>query len=150
MILIAGLLLVGISQSNAQQGWGKNQDDVYEDRRGDNRGYDRNNGNWNNDNRNNGNWNNGNGYGRGQGRSNIDDRQYVQQHRIYRGMRDGSLRPWEAQRLQRELDRIERMEWAFRRNDGRLDYRERQILDRELDRLSYNTYADRRNWNNRY
>lgn len=82
---------------------------------------------------------------------NVDERQYVQQSRIYRGLRDGSLNRWEAQRLQRELSRVEQMEWSFRRNDGRLDGRERRILDGELDRLAWAVRRERndgdRRWN---
>ncbi len=74
----------------------------------------------------------------------IEQRQWNQQHRIHRGIRDGSLTPGEATRLSREQFRIERMERRFRA-DGRFTCRERARVHHRLNRSSRHIHRGRHN-----
>src|SRR5262249_61276208 len=58
----------------------------------------------------------------------IDSREAYEQREIDRGIRNGSLTPGEASRLQRNLDRVERYEDRARA-DGHVSGYERQRLD---------------------
>lgn len=64
----------------------------------------------------------------------ISERVDRAQERIEQGVRSGSLTRDEAHSLKRELRRV-REDDDRARADGHLDHRERERLDRELDRL---------------
>jgi hypothetical protein len=74
----------------------------------------------------------------------INQRQYNQQNRIYRGVRNGSLTPRELSRLERQQGRIQAQESRFR-SDGHLSYRERRILHHRLNNSSHNIYRAKHN-----
>jgi hypothetical protein len=86
----------------------------------------------------------------------IDAREDWQQDRIDQGIRDGSLTPGEANRLERGEQRIERYEQRARA-DGNVSPYERQRLDNMLDREGHAIYrethdgqrADGRGWGDR-
>jgi len=91
-----------------------------------------------------------------QSMSSIDAREAYEQREIDRGIRDGSLTPGEAARLERGMDRIGRYEDRARA-DGRVSPYERQRLDGMLDREQRSIYrethdgqrADGRGWGDR-
>jgi len=73
--------------------------------------------------------------GRGQeGVQNINQRLRSAHEGIERGIRSGALTREEANRLRDDLDYV-RHEEARMKADGRLNHQERQRLDQELDRL---------------
>jgi hypothetical protein len=68
-----------------------------------------------------------------------------QQHRIYRGVKNGSISPKEYRRLERRQDNIE----AARRRDihsgGKLTQGEKHRLNHRLNRLSKTIYRTKHN-----
>lgn len=72
----------------------------------------------------------------------IDQRRANEERRIANGLRDGSLTPREAARLQREQTRISREEQRFL-SDGHLSPRERRHLLRDEHRTSRHTWRER-------
>jgi hypothetical protein len=69
-----------------------------------------------------------------EGVQNINQRIRIANDGIERGIRSGALTREEAHALRKELDYVHNEE-ARMRADGRLNYQERQRLDQELDRL---------------
>ena len=67
------------------------------------------------------------------GMSGIDQRQFRQEQRIEHGVRTGQLTPREAVRLNRQQERIERLEYLARA-DGYVTPRERERLQSALQR----------------
>ena len=67
---------------------------------------------------------------------------------IDQGVRNGALTRAEASRLRRQLWRIERTEYNYRR--GGLSWRERQDLQRRYDELSRHIRTQRHDWQRRY
>jgi hypothetical protein len=76
-----------------------------------------------------------------QSMSSIDAREAYEQREIDRGIRNGSLTPNEAYRLQNGLDRVERYEQRARA-DGIVTPYEHQRLDRMLDREQHSIYRE--------
>jgi len=72
----------------------------------------------------------------------VDDRLSNQAERISEGIRDGSLTPAEAARLQREQARIGREEQRFKA-DGSLSPSERRRLMRDEERASRDIWRER-------
>ena len=72
---------------------------------------------------------------------NIDQREAVQEQRIREGLRNGTLTPQEAGRLEAEQQRIRAAE-ARMRADGRLDSRERRRLERMQDKAGRDIYRE--------
>lgn len=75
----------------------------------------------------------------------INQRQDWQDRRIDRAFARGALTYREAQRLEAEARRIERLEWSFRR-DGHFSRQERRIVQRELDDLNWQINRATNNW----
>ena len=73
------------------------------------------------------------------GHRGINARQYREQHRINRGIRNGELTRFEARRLQTRLARIGRYE-SRARSDAYLSLRERARLHHQLNRESRAIY----------
>jgi len=65
----------------------------------------------------------------------VDARQHQQQRRIERGLYSGRLSPSELNKLQRNQQKIARLEHRFK-SDGWLSHSEQRILDKKLDRVS--------------
>ena len=65
----------------------------------------------------------------------VDARQHQQQRRIEHGIYSGRLSPSELNKLQRNQEKIARLEYRFK-SDGRLSHSEQRILDKKLDRVS--------------
>ena len=65
----------------------------------------------------------------------FDVRQDRQEARIEQGIQSGALTRKEARVLQRDQERLERLEWRLRR-DGSLSRKDRRILQAEYDELS--------------
>ncbi len=74
----------------------------------------------------------------------IEQRQLNQQQRIYNGVRNGSLTPGEAARLEREQARIERQERRLKA-DGDFTPRERASVQKHLNRSSKHVYRAKHN-----
>lgn len=72
----------------------------------------------------------------------VDDRLSNQAERISEGIRDGSLTPAEAARLQREQSRLAREEQRFKA-DGNLSPSERRRLMRDEGRASRDIWRER-------
>jgi len=72
----------------------------------------------------------------------IDQRRANEEKRIADGLRDGSLTPSEAARLEREQARISREEQRFL-SDGHLSPRERRHLQRDEQRASRHIWRER-------
>ena len=70
---------------------------------------------------------------------NIDQREAAQELRIREGLRNGTLTPQEAGRLEAEQQRIRAAE-ARMQADGRLGYRDRAALDRMQDNAGRHIY----------
>ena len=82
-------------------------------------------------------------YGReGWDRWSISEREQRISARIRHSIDDGTLTPFEARRLYRELGSIKAKERSFRA-DGRLDRGEREELNRDLDRLAEDVWRER-------
>jgi hypothetical protein len=79
----------------------------------------------------------------------VDRRQARQYDRIERGVRDGSLTPHEAARLQARQDRIRYLERSAER-DGRLSRDERLALDRAQDHAGRSIRHERHDRDMRY
>jgi hypothetical protein len=78
----------------------------------------------------------------------INQREWRQQERIWRGYRSGHLTPGEFRRLEREQAFIRRSE-AHARRDYRFTARERLRIQREQDRASQHIFRqshDRQYW----
>lgn len=75
----------------------------------------------------------------------INQRQDWQDRRIDRAFARGALTYREAQRLDAEARRIERLERSFRR-DGHFSRQERLIVQRELDDLNWQINRATTNW----
>ena len=73
----------------------------------------------------------------------INQRQGHQQHRIYNGVRDGSLTPRETYRLERQQVGIARFEARQRADGGGVNWRERYRIERRQDRASRNIYRQK-------
>lgn len=74
----------------------------------------------------------------------IEKRQWNQQKRIHQGVRNGSLTPGEAARLEREQFRIERMERRLKA-DGNFSRRDRARVHHRLDHSSGHIYRAKHN-----
>ena len=74
----------------------------------------------------------------------IDRREQNQQNRVANGVKDGSLSPGEAARIERGEARINRDE-ARAKADGVVTARERARLNRELNHTSREIYRDKHN-----
>lgn len=74
----------------------------------------------------------------------IEKRQWNQQKRIHRGIRNGSLTPGEAARLEREQIRIGRMERRLKA-DGHFSRRDRARVHHRLDQSSRHIYRAKHN-----
>ncbi|MEI6258478.1 MAG: hypothetical protein WCR46_01050 [Deltaproteobacteria bacterium] len=85
-------------------------------------------------------------YAEGQG---IHQRVMVAHDRIDRGVHSGSLTREEAHSLRNQLNSI-RDDEARMKADGRLSHHERDRLERELDQLERHIYRAKRNDNRRY
>lgn len=66
---------------------------------------------------------------------NIDQQEFRQQQRIDQGVHSGQLTPREANRVNNELQRTERLEDKFKA-DGRLSRNERNVLNNRLHQSS--------------
>lgn len=79
-----------------------------------------------------------------------DVRQWRQQERIERGYHSGRLTPREAQRLDRQQNRVQRIEQRARYyNNGRIDPRSQRQIERIQDRAGRNIARknnNRRGW----
>jgi hypothetical protein len=76
----------------------------------------------------------------------VDARHYNQQDRIHQGMRNGSLTPGEAHRLERQQHSIHRQEARMRyRNGGHLNGYDRAVLQHHEDRASAHIYRAKHN-----
>ena len=74
---------------------------------------------------------------------NINARETRQERRIYQGVASGELTQREALRLDREQDRVDRIENRYRRTGDGLSPRERQRLERDLNRTSRDIYRQK-------
>jgi hypothetical protein len=74
---------------------------------------------------------------------NINAREARQERRIYQGVASGELTQREALRLDREEDRIDRIEARYRRTGDGLSPRERERLERDLNRSSRDIYRQK-------
>lgn len=75
-----------------------------------------------------------------QAKPSINERQYNQEKRIEQGERSGQLNNNEARRLEKNQDRIENKEEAFRA-DGKMTKGERKNLNRSLNRQNKKIHA---------
>jgi Spy/CpxP family protein refolding chaperone len=79
-----------------------------------------------------------------------DVRQWNQHERIERGIRSGRLTPREAARLDRQQDRVQRIESRSRYyNNGYIDPRSQQRIERIQDRAGQRIHRlnnNRRGW----
>jgi hypothetical protein len=76
----------------------------------------------------------------------VDQRHAYQQHRIDRGLRNGSLTPYEAHRVEYQQRSIDRQEARMRyRNGGRLNGYDRAVLQHREDRASRHIYDAKHN-----
>ena len=76
----------------------------------------------------------------------VNDRSENQQDRIANGIKNGSLTPGEAARLEKGEQRLNRNERRdLRKNDGHLTKKEQAQLNREQNRLSKRIYRDKHN-----
>ncbi|MET3665618.1 glycine zipper 2TM domain-containing protein [Caulobacter sp. 1776] len=82
------------------------------------------------------------GHDRGQGATDIDDRQAQLAERINRGARSGRLSRTEVQQARRTLVAIERQERSLRNRQGYLGPRGQAIISARLDGLSDNLRMD--------
>lgn len=73
----------------------------------------------------------------------VDWRQENQQRRINEGVQNGSLAPWEIERLERGQRRVERREHYFK-SDGVVTRAERRSLNRAQNRQSRRIYRRKR------
>ncbi|MFD1745865.1 hypothetical protein ACFSE1_10370 [Rhizobium helianthi] len=71
-------------------------------------------------------------------------REYRQEHRINRALRQGELTPREAHRLMRQQQRIDRAQ-ARAARDGYVTRQERRQIERMQDRASRNIYRKSHN-----
>jgi len=74
---------------------------------------------------------------------NINAREARQERRIYQGIASGELTQREAARLDRQEDRIDKVEARYRRTGDGLSPRERQRLERDLNRTSRDIYRQK-------
>jgi hypothetical protein len=72
-------------------------------------------------------------------RDRVDKRQQKQQRRIEQGIESGQLTPWELRKLDRQQDKIARLENRFK-SDGRLSRKEKRILLNKLNAASQRIY----------
>jgi hypothetical protein len=70
----------------------------------------------------------------------INGREHQQNHRIYQGVRHGSLTPREAAQLERREANLRRQEYHARLSGGRLTTRERARLQRKENHVSQTIY----------
>lgn len=80
----------------------------------------------------------------------VNNRQNRQQERINRGIKTGELTAREVNNLQRQQQRIDRMEDRYRDSGKGLTWRERYRLEQRQDRASRNIYRqkhDRQDYN---
>ena len=76
----------------------------------------------------------------------VDQRHYDQQQRIDRGLRNGSMTPGEAHRVERQQRSIHRQEARMRyRNGGHLNGYDRAVLQHREDRASRHIYRAKHN-----
>ena len=78
----------------------------------------------------------------------FERREYHQEKRIERGVRDGSITPREYYRLQSEQRRIDALEHRARR-DGIVTPYERYRIRRAQDEASRHIYQERHDWQTR-
>ncbi|MBA2936269.1 hypothetical protein HZF05_19480 [Sphingomonas sp. CGMCC 1.13654] len=76
----------------------------------------------------------------------VDQRHADQQHRIDNGLRNGSMTPGEAHRVERQQHSIDRQEARMRyRHGGRLNGYDRAVLQHREDRASRHIYRAKHN-----
>jgi hypothetical protein len=76
----------------------------------------------------------------------VDQRHYDQQRRIDHGLRNGSMTPVEAHRVERQQRSIDRQEARMRyRDGGRLNGYDRAMLQHREDRASRHIYRAKHN-----
>jgi hypothetical protein len=76
----------------------------------------------------------------------VDQRHYYQQQRIDQGLRNGSLTPYEARRVEYQQQSIDRQEARMRyRNGGYLNGYDRAVLQHSEDRASQHIYDAKHN-----
>ncbi len=68
-----------------------------------------------------------------------------QEHRIYQGVKNGSISRKEYHRLERREDNIEASRLRAIRNGGKLTQAEKHRLNHRLNRTSHNIYRSRHN-----
>ncbi len=77
---------------------------------------------------------------------NVDQRHYNQQTRIDQGLRNGSMTPREARRVEFQQHSIDRQEARMRyRDGGRLNGYDRAVLQHREDRASRHIYRAKHN-----
>ncbi len=74
----------------------------------------------------------------------VDKRQYQQQQRIAQGIESGRLTPREWAKLDRQQDKIARLENRFK-SDGWLSRKEKRILNKKLNAASQRIYRLKHN-----
>jgi Spy/CpxP family protein refolding chaperone len=74
---------------------------------------------------------------------NVNKRQAHQQHRIVKGIENGTLTPKEAARLEKQEARINQLEAKDRQSGGGLSPQERKELNRLLNSESHRIYAQK-------
>lgn len=76
----------------------------------------------------------------------VDHRHYNQQRRIDHGLRNGSMTPREAHRVEHQQRSIDRQESRMRyRNGGHLNSYQRAMLQHREDRASHHIYRAKHN-----
>lgn len=76
----------------------------------------------------------------------VDQRHANQQHRIDQGLRNGSLTPGEAHRVERQQHSIDAQEARMRyRNGGHFNRYDRAVLQHREDRASRHIYRAKHN-----
>lgn len=75
----------------------------------------------------------------------IQNRTNNQQHRIYQGVKNGSISPKEYRRLERRQDNIEASRRRDVRSGGKLTQGEKHRLNYRLNRLSKTIYRTKHN-----
>ena len=79
----------------------------------------------------------------------INSRLHHENHRIYEGVRHGSLTPHEAYRLEHREAHLRAQEYHMRRTGGHLSPWERARLRREENHTSHAIYRQKHDWQHR-
>lgn len=80
----------------------------------------------------------------------IRQNEWRTQAQIRQGLRDGSLTPQEARRLEQQQARINRKAYRDARDGNGLTWQERQRLQREQQKLNRKVYRERRDNQTQY